>query len=212
MRAACIRQKTSLFARDLQIIQVAGSLFLFRSLKHRYVALSGFYGRANHRLVLNSRIVLRYRRCGRAVEGGACASATRRVMPLAGLRRAVGIPGCGKASEYRSRHLPVLFLLDGHFIGDAPHWIVRAADVPQRFDPPDAEINGGPAKIVDANHEHRATIALLLSRSRANKDDRVLLARDQGRLPVAHQFLLLRIRWPKLNCFGSRYTAAQRGA
>ena len=57
------------------------------------------------------------------------------------------------------------------------------------------------ADVVDADDEHRPSVRLQLPRGRAHQHQRILLARDERGLPVAHHRLLLWIGWCETQSF-----------
>jgi hypothetical protein len=58
--------------------------------------------------------------------------------------------------------------------------MIVSSDVQDRFDLGYPEIYGSLTQIVDAHHEHGATIGLKLSRSEAHQQKRVLLPGNEG--------------------------------
>nr|AWL99582.1 hypothetical protein CIT40_05760 [Bradyrhizobium amphicarpaeae] len=80
------------------------------------------------------------------------------------------------------------------------------------FNLPNSKLDRLAAEIVDTDHEHRPAVRLKLSGRRPNEDQRILLARDESRLPIPHESLLLRIGSLERDRFASRRAAGQRGA
>ena len=89
------------------------------------------------------------------------------------------------------RHLPVLFFLLQHFERDDLHPEIGAADVLDGFHLGYAKFRRLFSDVVDADDEHRSSVHLQLARGRADQHERILLTRDERRLPVAHHGLLL---------------------
>jgi len=130
------------------------------------------------------------------------------------MRCAVGISGCRNAGQDRGSNLPVLFFLHEHFVGHDLHLEIGAADVLNGVDLAHAKLDRLPSKVIDADDEHRSPVGLKLASRRPDQHKRVLLARNERRLAVSHQGLLLRIRGLERNRFGSDATAqcrAKRG-
>jgi hypothetical protein len=55
------------------------------------------------------------------------------------------------------------------------------------------EIYGLTSKVIDTDHEYWPAVGLKLPRGWLDQDERTFLSRYEGRLPIAHQCLLLRI-------------------
>ncbi|MGY4428482.1 hypothetical protein ACVWWO_000959 [Bradyrhizobium sp. F1.13.1] len=81
--------------------------------------------------------------------------------------------------------------MNKHLLGDDLHFEVRACGVLYRFDLSDSKLDRLKAQIIDAHHEYRPAVRLELSGGRPDQDLGALLPRDEGRLPVPHESLLL---------------------